>query len=301
MKKYPPLVFFGSGPVALKSLEFISKHFIVESVITKPQAPLDKKTPPVISWCQKNKIRYLTPKNKSGLDEIFSNHKFDSRLGVLVDFGIIVSEEVINYFPLGIINSHFSLLPKWRGADPITFSILEGDKKTGVSLMLIDRGMDTGLLLAQKEYPIRKSITTPVLTEELISLSNQMLLDFLPKYTQGAIKPYPQSRSVSITYSKKINKSDGYIDWNKTAEQIEREIRAYTFWPGSKTEIFGRDVTITKARALPGNSSPGKVEVNRSAGLLNIYCKKGYLSVEKLKPASKNEMTASEFIRGYIK
>src|SRR5262249_45964550 len=156
-------------------------------------------------------------------------------------FGIIVSQKTIDYFPLGIINSHFSLLPQWRGADPITFSILSGQKQTGVSLMLLVAAMDEGPLLSQGVYDIEPDETTPSLTDSLIKLSHALLVDALPRYAAGDITARSQEVVAQMmgiptepSYSRKLTKEDGIIDWKKPAEQIEREIRAFADWPKSR-------------------------------------------------------------------
>src|SRR5687768_10593623 len=130
-KKSEPIVFFGSGPVAAESLRLLAQDFTIEAVITKPRAAHHKGDVPVLTLAESLGLPTETAYDKKSLDKLFETKAFKSRLGVLVDFGIIVSQAVIDYFPFGIVNSHFSLLPEWRGADPITFSILSGQKETG--------------------------------------------------------------------------------------------------------------------------------------------------------------------------
>src|SRR3990167_8594803 len=141
------VVFFGSGRVAEESLRFLKKHFSIEAVVTKPATTQEMAS--IVPGATSKAV-----KNKEELSQFISSKPFKSRLGIIVDFGIIVDRAVIDYFPLGIVNSHFSLLPQWRCADPITFAILSGQKTTGVSIMLIDSGLDTGKLLAQADYDI---------------------------------------------------------------------------------------------------------------------------------------------------
>ena len=291
------ILFFGSGPVAKASLEFILQHFEVEAVITKAA------TKDEMAELAQN-IPVYAVQNASDLDVLIASHNFSSKLGILVDFGVIVSRKVIDCFPLGIVNSHFSLLPKLRGADPITFAILEGYEKTGVSLMLIDEKMDTGQLITQKTLHIKPDATTPSLTEDLVTLSNELLVEYIPRYTSGEIKPHSQLHPDRATYTRKLVKDEGLIDWTKPAEQIEREVRAYVGWPGSRTELAGKEVTITQARANPDDSStlqPGEPTFNSSKDVLIIGTSRGTLVIERLKPAGKKEMSAAEFIRGYIR
>ena len=150
----PTVVFFGSGPVAARSLELLLAHQEVEAIVTKPTT-FQEMTDIAGS------IPVYTVANRRELDELMSNETFKSTLGILIDFGIIVSKKVIDTFKLGIINSHFSVLPQWRGADPISFAILSGQPTTGVSLMLLDEGMDTGKILVTRSIPIFPDDNTP--------------------------------------------------------------------------------------------------------------------------------------------
>jgi len=298
------IVFFGSGPVAAESLRLLAKQFTIEAVITKPKPEHHRGDFPVITIGQSLGLPVHTAKNKLELSELIGSQGYESRVAVLIDFGIIVTPDVIDYFPLGIINSHFSLLPEWRGADPISFAILSGQPKTGVSLMLIDAGMDTGKIICQKSHPISTGTTTPRLTDELIHVSNRLLGEYIPQYVAGKIKPRSQPHPDRATYSRKLTKEDGVIDWAKPAEQIEREIRAFIEWPKSRAALGGKEVIITKAHAVPSEppeSKPGDVEIIPEAGTIMVATANGSLCIEKLKPAGKKEMNAAAFINGYLK
>lgn len=302
MKKISdPIVFFGSGPVAAASLRFLAEHFTIEAVVTKPRPPHHRGDVPVVGLAEELKLPLLYATNKSELDELFASKPVKSRIAALVDFGIIVSQNVIDYFPLGIINSHFSLLPEWRGADPITFSILSGQPHTGVSLMLVTAGLDEGPLLAASDpVPISNTTTTPELTEILVELSNHALSTVIPLYIDGVAIPRLQDESIQPTYSRRLTKEDSVIDWHKPADQIEREIRAFIEWPKSRTTLANKEVVITKAHVVPSNSpeaKPGDVEVVDN--LLMVECGKGTLCIDRLKPAGKAEMTAAAFLAGY--
>ena len=291
------IVFFGSGPVAAKSLVLLAERFTIEAVVTKPRARHHKGDVPVIEQAERLRLPITTTPTKQTLDDIFAGKPFSSQIAVLIDFGIIVSQKVIDYFPLGIINSHFSLLPEWRGADPITFSILGGQKKTGVSLMVLTAGMDEGPLLGYGEYPLSPSITTPQLTDDLIALSDALITTILPKYICGEIVPQPQNPSVIPTLSRKLTKADGVIDWQKPATQIEREIRAFIEWPKSHAIFAGMSVIITAAHVADASGQPGTtVIINKQ---LIIYCGQHALAIDRLKPANKKEMDVQAFLAGY--
>jgi methionyl-tRNA formyltransferase len=284
------LVFFGSGPVSAATLEFVSANFEVEAVVTKPSTFEEMKA-------SAPKTPVYTAKDQAGLSKLVPGKRFKSRLGLVVDFGIIIGKDVIDSFPLGIVNSHFSLLPRWRGADPISFAILAGDKQTGASLMLIDQSLDTGDLIAQEKLDIPPGCTTPELTEKLVGLSNKMLRECLPKYAGGVLKPYPQPDQTEATYSRKLTKSDGIIDWDKPAERIEREIRAFAGWPRSVGEIGGYSLIIASAKVIAESGKPGDYEASKDS--LVVFCGKGALDIRQAQPPGKKQMPIAAFLRGY--
>ena len=299
-----PIVFFGTGPVAAASLALLAQSFTIEAVVTKPRPAHHRGSVPVIETAEKLGLRILTVVNKTSITGTIRTAGFAARVAVLIDFGIIVEQAAIDAFPLGIVNSHFSLLPQWRGADPITFSILSGQSKTGVSLMLLVEAMDEGPLLAVGEYDLAPDITTPKLTHDLVGLSYALLKDALPKYVTGKVKGITQERSAEIvgysaepSYSRKLTKEDGILDFTKPATQLEREVRAYAEWPKSRTVLGGHAVIITAAKAADGEGTPG--EIWHAGKALGVYCTKGVLVIEKLKPAGKSEMTAEAFLNGY--
>lgn len=315
--KKDKVVFFGSGPVAAKSLELLAKNFEIEAVVTKPKPAHHRGSFPVLDVAESLELKVHTVSNKGELSALIATKPFSSTAGVLIDFGIIVAEDTIDYFPKGIVNSHFSLLPEWRGADPITFSILSGQKQTGVSLMLLVEKMDEGPLLSFGVCDILDTTTTTTLTDELIHLSAALLRDTLPSYmndtpmteTGNIVHPRTQEEVCRMrgvpyepTYSRKLTKEDGRLDWHKSAEELEREIRAYIEWPKSYTTLGDIDVIITKAHVIPvnhPNDSPGSVSVVKEANELMVECGNGTICIDKLKPAGKKEMTTTEFIRGY--
>jgi methionyl-tRNA formyltransferase len=294
------LTFFGSGPVAAKSLEFLAAHFDIEAVVTKEVPAHHKEPAPVEELAKILGLPLSFASTGEALDALIKNHAFHSQLGIVIDYGVIMSELVIQSFPLGIINSHFSLLPKWRGADPITFSILSGQPKTGVSLMLIEPTLDTGRLIAQKSLTIDSNETTPSLTDRLISLSNSMLKEYIPGYVAGEIKARKQPHPDRATYSRKLTKTDGIIDWHKPAIIIEREIRAYKGWPQSRTTLGSVEAIITQSHVIStGSDMPGMMTISPDSTLLTVSTTEGTLSVDMIKPAGKKEMPIEAFLRGY--
>lgn len=297
------IVFFGSGPVAAKSLELLTQNFTVEAVVTKPRPSHHRGSVPVLELTEKLGLQTFTPNTKQELSELFASNPVVSEVGIVIDYGIIIAQDVIDYFPFGIVNSHFSLLPEWRGADPITFSVLSGQSQTGVSLMLIVEKMDEGPLIGQATYDMPTNITTPTLTDDLIVLSDKLLEEVLPLYINGQTDPAPQSEvtlaaTKEATYSRKLTKEDGRIDWNKPAAELEREVRAFIGWPGSYTNLGGKDIVVLSTTITPVTDlAPGKAKIINKQ--LVIGCGQGSLQINRLKPAGKQEMTGQAFLAGY--
>lgn len=293
-KKFQPIVFFGSGPVAAESLRLLAAHQKITAVVTKPTTKAQMSD-------VANGAPIYTVSNKKELDSLVESGALgDLTLGVLIDFGIIVSRFAIDSFELGIINSHFSVLPELRGADPISFAILSGQKSTGVSLMMIDEGMDTGKILTTKSLSIDSEETTSTLTDKLIRLSDTLLQEFIPRYIAGEIQPRSQSHPDRATYSRKLTKEDGIIDWSKSALTIEKEIRAFIEWPKSRATLGTKEVVITKAHASPDETvgEPGDIVIFGKEAI-GITTGDGTLWIDELKPVGKKEMPAKAFLAGY--
>jgi methionyl-tRNA formyltransferase len=241
-------------------------------------------------------IRVLLPSTLSEIaDELKS---YGASVGVLVAFGKIVPQSVIDIFPKGIINIHPSLLPSHRGPIPIESVMLKGTDKTGVSLMQLAKTMDTGPVYGQAELLLKGQETKQQLADELLEIGKTMLIDLLPDILNGSIVALPQDDS-RATYDTKLTKEDGLIDWQKSAVQIEREVRAFKEWPNSRTNLAGKDVIITKSIVLPLEGTPGETTtVDKN---IVVFCGKDALVIEQLKPVGKREMTAKEFLAGYSK
>ncbi len=298
------VVFFGAGPVAAESLRLLSKNFTVEAVVTKPKPAGHRGEFPTVTAANELGLKTYTPANKKELSDLFATKPFTSTVGIVIDYGIIIAQDVIDYFAYGIVNSHFSLLPQWRGADPITFSLLSGQSQTGVTLMLITAGLDEGPVFGWGVYNVKSNETSQTLTHQLIYLSDALLRDMLPKYLNGEFKPNTQEAAAiamdlptAPTYSRKLTKADGLIDWQKSATQIEREIRAYSAWPKSYTKFNDLDVVITSAHVIEQNGDAGTLAVQNKE--LIMYCGRDALVIDTLKPAGKPQMDASGFINGY--
>jgi methionyl-tRNA formyltransferase len=301
----PEVVFFGSGPVAARSLELLLEDFSVVAVVTKPKPAHHRGSFPVLDLAEAKNLPLFTVRDKHELSALIARRLFRTEVAILIDFGIIVTKDVIDHFPRGIINSHFSLLPEWRGADPITFAILSGQQKTGVSLMLLVEAMDEGPIIGCGVQPLDGTETTPLLTDRLINLSHSLLKHDVPRYLAGETQGAPQEKLAELipdhpsepSYSRKLTKQDGELDFRKSAEVLEREVRAFTEWPKSHTKLANIDVIITSAStaSLQGNEGDIRIQDKR----LFVCCAQDALEIHVLKPAGKQAMTAGAFIAGY--
>lgn len=221
----------------------------------------------------------------------------DAQLAVLAAYGRIIPQSVLDQFPLGIINVHPSLLPLYRGPTPIEQTILDGASKTGVSIMRLTAGMDEGPIYKQKSLQISGKESKLELTMTLHQLGAELISEVLTDIATGSLSPRQQPHPDRATYSHKITKENGVLDFTKSATRLEREVRAYAQWPKSRTQIAGIDVIVTSACIADLHGEAGKIEIKDKA--LVIYCAEGALQIDKLKPAGKAEMTALAFLAGY--
>lgn len=287
-------VFFGTGSFSEASLAaLIANGLSPIAVVTKPDQPAgrgQKLTAPAIkSLAQMHGIPVFQPSSPS---EILGElAKLEPGAAVVVAYGKMIPLEMLQLFPKGIINIHPSLLPRYRGASPIEGAILAGDSETGVSLMRINEKMDQGPVYVQEQLKLNGHEIKTDLSAMLSKIGARLLVDNLPGILSGQIVAKPQD-DAAATYVKLIQKSDGEIDWSKPAQQIEREVRAYIGWPGSRTVLGGKEVTVTAAHI-------SKSEVQNPKSELALRCGDGqFLVIDKLKPAGRNEMTGKEFLAG---
>lgn len=293
------LIFFGTSDFSAPALEALIKAgFNLVAVITKPDMPAGRGQkiiePAVKKIAKKHAIKTFQPLKFKDIREELAALKPDA--GVVVAYGKIIPQSVIDLFPKGLINTHASLLPKYRGPAPIEAAIKAGDKESGITLMQIDAGMDTGPAYVMETINIENSNRLD-LYQQLSQLGADMLVKHLPDILSSNLKPKSQDHDQATVVSM-ISKADAPIDWLKPAEEIERVVRAHLGWPGSTAEIAGVDVVITEAHVSEGNGEAGqafKTEDNQ----LGVYCGRGALLIDKLKPAGKPEMTGRAFLAGH--
>lgn len=215
---------------------------------------------------------------------------------VVVAYGLILPPEVLAIPPLGCVNVHFSLLPRFRGAAPVQWAILEGHTATGVAIMQMDPGLDTGPVLRMVEEPIEPEDTAGTLAGRLSQLGAGLLVEVLDRLEE--IEPVPQSDEGS-TYASKLSNDDARIDWSLPAPSINNRIRAFSPRPGAWSLLNGKRLKILKARVLDGTGSdPGTLAITPEGGL-RVDAGTGSLELEEVQPEGRSRMTAGEYVRGY--
>jgi methionyl-tRNA formyltransferase len=221
-----------------------------------------------------------------------------AEVGVLVAYGKIVPAAILELFPRGIINIHPSLLPRHRGPTPIESIILNGESQTGVSVMQLAIGMDSGPVYAQQAVPLHGTESKAELAASLLELGKDLLLTSLPGILDGSLQPTPQDHT-QATYDKLLTKELSVLDWRKPAMQLAREVRAYLDWPRSRTTLEGVDVIVTAAHAAAGHGQPG--ELYRNGNELGVHTSDGILVIDSLIPPGKKAMPALAFTAGYLR
>ena len=249
------VVFFGSSKFVIPILEVLRKNFDLKLVLTTEKNPIDV----VPAYCIKNNVEYLSV---SALSDPTINHELltiNSEVAILADFGLIIPKEILNIFPMGIINIHPSLLPKYRGPTPVQTAILNGEKETGVSIMKLDEEVDHGPILGQEKEEILDTDTSETLYKRLFEKGANLLLKSLPNYLNGNLKPVPQNHKL-VTFTNHLTRQDGYIDLatsekRQAKSDIARKIRAYFPWPGVwiRFNLKTKDQKPKTIKFLPGN------------------------------------------------
>lgn len=288
---------FAVGP--LKAL--IEAGHEVCAVVTQPDRQKGRgkemAPSPVKECATEYGLPVLTPVKIKEAEAIEELKKYPADIFVVAAFGQILSEEILNMPKYGCVNIHASLLPKYRGAAPIQWSIIDGEKETGVTIMQMDKGLDTGDILFQKKVPITEEETGETLFDKLAEAGAQLIVEALAKIEIGEVNPVKQDDNNSC-YAKMLSKSIGKIDWNKSAVEIERLVRGLNSWPSAYTEYKGKQLKIWKAEVLPHiEGNPGTIaKVTKDAVI--VCTKEGALSLLEIQLEGKKRMSTKEFLLG---
>ncbi|MBI3761550.1 MAG: methionyl-tRNA formyltransferase, partial [Chloroflexi bacterium] len=238
----------------------------------------------------------IQPETLRAPDALAALRDWSPEVIVVAAFGQILRKEVLDLPPFGCVNVHASLLPRHRGASPIPAAILAGDAETGVTVMKMDAGLDTGPILARRAEAIHPDDTTATLTVRLARLGAELLSETLPAYLARQITPQPQDDS-QATYAKQLRKEDGQLNWSRPADELARRVRAFFPWPGAFTLWEGQPLKILRARADPNlSAAPGVVFMVE--GTAAIGTASGALVLDEVQPAGRKPMPAADFARG---
>ena len=292
----------GTPDFAVPSLKkLIEKGYDVKLVVTQPDKPAGRgkkvTPPPVKVVAEKAGIPVYQP------EKVKENSKLKKKLLeiepdliVVAAYGKILPEWLLNLPKHGTINVHASLLPKYRGASPIQWALLNGEEETGVTIMKVIPELDAGDIISQKRVKIEKEDNAKTLHDKLSEVGAELLVETIPLYISGKLKPVPQ-REEEATYCPQIKKEMGKIEWSESAEKIFNKIRAFTPWPSAYTTFRGKRVKILKAEPVEGSGRPG--EVIKAGRELTVATGKGALRIERLRPEGRKEISGEEFVRGY--
>lgn len=289
----------GSPDFALAALKALYENYPVIGVVTQPDRVAGRgralRPPPVKTLALELGIPAIQPvklREPEALDQI---RFWGPDVIVVAAFGQILRQEVLDLPAFGCLNVHASLLPRWRGAAPINAAILHGDEETGVTIMKMDPGLDTGPILSQRAVPITPDETAGSLFEKLSRLGAELLLDTLPGYLSGEITPRPQPEE-GVTYAPMLKKEDGRLDFRQPAEELERKVRAFNPWPGTYFDWYGGMIKVHKAGIRPGKKRAGdRLVVD---GLPALGTSDGLLVLEAVQPAGKKPMPGRAFLAG---
>ena len=296
-------IFMGTPDFAVPCLEVLQAKTEVLAVITQPDRPKGRghnlQASPVKQKALEYNLPVLQPEKIKTEEFTAELERLQPDLIVVVAFGQILSQRILDIPPLGCVNVHASLLPRYRGAAPIHWSIINGEKETGVTTMLMDAGLDTGDMLLKDKVAITEEMTTEELHDQLMAMGGKLLAETIDGLANGTITPEKQDDSIS-NYAGMLNKETGHIDWSKSAVEIHNLIRGLNSWPVAWSMKDGKNYKIWRTKVENRNSdkAPGTVVELRK----NSFCLaagEGLLEVLEIQPPSKKRMSAGDLLRGH--
>ncbi len=298
------LVFMGTPEFSVGALaELVASGHEVVAVYTQPPRPSGRgqkeRKSPVHEFAEAHGLPVRTPLNFKGADERDAFAALDLDVAIVVAYGLILPQAVLDAPRLGCLNLHASLLPRWRGAAPIQRAIMAGDAVTGVQVMRMEAGLDTGAVLLSETVPIRADDTASSLHDRLAAAGAQLLPRALAALDRGGLQETPQAEE-GVTYARKITPDEARIDWGRHAAEIDQHVRGLSPFPGAWFEAPGPDGPV-RVKALmsamaDGTGAPG--EVLRTAGALIVACGEGAVAFTRLQRAGKSAQDADAFLRG---
>ena len=295
------VIFMGTPDFAVPSLEQLLRHgHEVCAVYTQPDKPKGRghklQPPPVKELALQHNIPVFQPVNLRGEDTQREIQAWGADVIVVVAYGKLLPKAVLDAPRLGCVNVHGSLLPKYRGAAPIQWTVLNGDKTAGVTTMFMAEGMDTGDMLLKAETPVGEEETSGQLFERLKDLGAQLLIETLEKLEQGALTPIPQEEA-QATHAPMLSKELSLVDWTKPAQQVHDLIRGLNPWPSAVSYLDGKKLKLHASRVREGSGQPGKAFVQE--GALLVYCGQGALELTELQTENGKRMDGKSYLLGH--
>jgi len=300
----PRAAFLGTPDFAVPCLTALLEVADVQLVVTQPDKPqgrgLTLVPPPVKAYAEQRGLRVIQP--PKARDGVLQRELADLALdfALVVAYGKILPDDVLRAPRLGCVNVHGSLLPRWRGAAPIQWAIVSGDAQTGVCLMQMDVGMDTGPELARRTLDIGPNETGGELFERLSTVSGQLVRDEIPRFVAGELTPQPQP-SEGITHARMIEKSDGVLDFAQPAQAVHDRARGFYPWPGAFTSLSGKRLKVHRTRMVARSGKlgePGQVLAAAADGIV-VACGQGAVRLEELQLDGKKRVEAQAFLAGH--
>ena len=300
------IVYMGTPDFAVEPLEAIIKAgYEVAAVVTQPDKQKGRgkevKMTPVKECALRHGIPVFQPVKIKEPEAVAELEKYQADLFVVAAFGQLLSEEILNMPEYGCINIHASLLPAYRGAAPIQWAVLNGEKESGVTIMQMDKGLDTGDMLLKRSVELSPKETGDSLHDKLMHLGAELIVEALPKLEKGELVPEKQKDELS-SYAKKLTKAMGQIDWSKDAVSLERWIRGLNSWPSAYTFFGGKTLKIWEAQVTEENGAqkaePGQV-ISVSKEGFTVACGQGALQILSLQLEGKKRVSTREFLLGY--
>lgn len=300
MKRFR-VIFMGTPDFAVPCLARLVEISDVVAVVTQPDRPKGRGQkllpPPVKVFAQEHGIAVYQPVRVKAPDFVDVLRGLAPDLIVVVAFGQILSKAILSLPPLGCINVHASLLPRYRGAAPMQWAIVRGEKETGVTTMFMDEGLDTGDMLMRETLPITQAMTAAELHDAMMKLGADVLERTIFSLSEGTLKRTPQDDALS-TYAPLLDKEVGRIDWKKSAQEIHDLVRGLNSWPGAYTMLEGQKFKIWRTRLAEGTAEPGEIVSVTKQGLL-VGTGEEMLEILELQAPSKKKMAAGDYVRGH--
>ena len=294
------IVFMGSPDFSIPALRALAEVYPIVGVVTQPDRPAGRgrvlTPPPVKRLALELGLPLIQPERLRQPEAMAQLQAWAPDVIVVAAFGQILRPAVLELPRFGCVNVHASLLPRWRGAAPIQAALLHGDAQTGITIMRMDAGVDTGPTLSQRALPIQPDDNAGSLSERLAALGGELLLETLPAYLSSELAPQPQE-DAGATYAPMLNKADGQLDFSQPAEALARRVRAFNPWPGAFTIWQGQMLKIQRAHAVPASCAvPGQTAIHQ--GLPAFCTSDGLLALDELQPAGKKPQPGKAFLQG---